>query len=272
MVRCSKTVTRPSSSFPNTIADVPSSASNGSKAADASATPSEPSGQSARAYCASLYSHVAGKLSAPAPSTRAPVRSPGGGRRKPAKATVVETLDDTLGPLGPLGQEPAPEADEPPALPQKEQQPTKLPSRPATAEQQSHGAGAEIESARPNSSRPQLGDDASKRVTQPSVAIEQAARPTFNIAVGDPHTVGDLTSSHTVYHVRTKVSTVSEREGRIFNTNALPVADYVQGIPKPRIRSVPQIPRLSLALQSAAQQQSWCRCASATRKAGRWPL
>lgn len=40
----------------------------------------------------------------------------------------------------------------------------------------------------------------------PSVSVEQAAKPSFTITVGDPHKVGDLTSSHIVYSVRTKVS------------------------------------------------------------------
>ena len=44
-----------------------------------------------------------------------------------------------------------------------------------------------------------------RRDTQPSVTIEQAAKPTFDITVGDPHKVGDMTSSHIVYLVRTKV-------------------------------------------------------------------
>lgn len=39
----------------------------------------------------------------------------------------------------------------------------------------------------------------------PSVSVEQAAKPVFSITVGDPHKVGDLTSSHIVYSVRTKV-------------------------------------------------------------------
>src|SRR5262249_35839697 len=43
------------------------------------------------------------------------------------------------------------------------------------------------------------------RQTQPSMSVEQAAKPTFEISVGDPHKVGDLTSSHIVYQVRTKV-------------------------------------------------------------------
>lgn len=46
---------------------------------------------------------------------------------------------------------------------------------------------------------------APSRDTQPSVSIEQAAKPNFYITVGDPHKVGDLTSSHIVYLVRTKV-------------------------------------------------------------------
>lgn len=44
-----------------------------------------------------------------------------------------------------------------------------------------------------------------RRDTTPSVSIEQAAKPTFDITVGDPHKVGDLTSSHIVYLVRTRV-------------------------------------------------------------------
>ena len=45
-----------------------------------------------------------------------------------------------------------------------------------------------------------------RRDTQPSVSVEQAAKPTFDITVGDPHKVGDLTSSHIEYLVQTKVS------------------------------------------------------------------
>lgn len=52
---------------------------------------------------------------------------------------------------------------------------------------------------------PYAGSENSRRQAQPSVSIEQAARPSFDITVGDPHKVGDLTSSHIVYQVRTKV-------------------------------------------------------------------
>lgn len=50
-----------------------------------------------------------------------------------------------------------------------------------------------------------------RRESTPSVSIEQAAKPTFNITVGDPHKVGDLTSSHIVYSVETKVGYISSK-------------------------------------------------------------
>ena len=52
------------------------------------------------------------------------------------------------------------------------------------------------------------GPENPRRQTQPSLSIEQAARPSFDITVGDPHKVGDLTSSHIVYQVRTKVGDI----------------------------------------------------------------
>ena len=57
-----------------------------------------------------------------------------------------------------------------------------------------------VEVARPSSVR---------SGTDPSVSVEQAARPTFTIEVGDPVKIGDLTSSHIVYSVRTKVCSIS---------------------------------------------------------------
>jgi sorting nexin-1/2 len=38
------------------------------------------------------------------------------------------------------------------------------------------------------------------------MSIEQAAKPSFDITVGDPHKVGDITSSHIVYQVQTRAS------------------------------------------------------------------
>lgn len=48
--------------------------------------------------------------------------------------------------------------------------------------------------------------DGRARQVQPSQPVEQAAKPTFSIVVGDPHTVGSATSSHTVYSVITKTT------------------------------------------------------------------
>jgi sorting nexin-1/2 len=48
--------------------------------------------------------------------------------------------------------------------------------------------------------------------TQPSVSIEQAAKPVFHITVGDPHKVGDLTSSHIVYSVRTETTSKAYKQ------------------------------------------------------------
>lgn len=67
-----------------------------------------------------------------------------------------------------------------------------------------------------------------KRQSQPSVSIEQAAYPTFQITVGDPHKVGDLTSSHIVYQVQTKVALVSSGMG---DDGTDTDADYVEGLP-----------------------------------------
>jgi len=53
--------------------------------------------------------------------------------------------------------------------------------------------------------QPPVEGEGTKRQSQPSVSIEEAAKPTFEIVVGDPHKVGDLTGSHIVYQVRTQV-------------------------------------------------------------------
>lgn len=143
--------------------------------------------------------------------------------RRPGQAPVIklEALDDELGPLGPLGDnytspEPSPATthDQPPKPPHKE-----LTSRPR-ARQPYRGDGQLDTVALDDGD-----DDAGMRkihgkVPPPvevapvpgtsrtgplSVPVELAANPTFDIMVGDPHKVGDLTSAHIVYSVRTKV-------------------------------------------------------------------
>lgn len=77
----------------------------------------------------------------------------------------------------------------------------------------------------------------------PSVSVEQAAKPTFTITVGDPHKVGDLTSSHIVYAVRTKVCLnyclkhANDHCAAMSGANQYPVADvdYIQGLQAIRV-------------------------------------
>jgi sorting nexin-1/2 len=170
-------------------------------------------------------------LAAPAPApaqpalseSRAEVRTPGrrgprGTRKISAQATRLEAVDDTFDPLGPLGEAPtetsATPTDEAPAPPQKESLAARGPQPPSTFSQisvagnladpinlEEDGTGFRG----PPPVQPAADAMGPKRQTQPSMSVEQAAKPTFDISVGDPHKVGDLTSSHIVYQIRTKV-------------------------------------------------------------------
>lgn len=125
-----------------------------------------------------------------------------------------------MGPLGPLGDNaPTPKADEPPAPPQKEQTLTHNLRQPLASAQSSTASRGVLDSVDldeesnagpriPPPVQPSQGGSV-RRETTPSVSIEQAAKPTFHITVGDPHKVGDLTSSHIVYSVETKVKYVT---------------------------------------------------------------
>ncbi|KAI1475317.1 Vps5-domain-containing protein [Daldinia eschscholtzii] len=150
------------------------------------------------------------------PSASRPSRGPV--RRLVAQPTKLEAVDDPLGPLGPLGAPAGPgadaQADEPPAPPQKEQMVIRT-TMPPLAQKRSGPADPHhiddeefdrplgprapppVQAAQPSPIRP---------TSQPSVSIEQAAKPSFHITVGDPHKVGDLTSSHIVYSVRTQTT------------------------------------------------------------------
>ena len=138
-------------------------------------------------------------------------------RRVTAKVTTLEASDNGLGPLGPLGDNAAQplQPEHPPAPPQKEQTGaqnarTLAPSQSNLSKSTMDTVDLDDESeptlkARiPPPVQPSQGLPI-RRDTQPSVSIEQAAKPSFEITVGDPHKVGDLTSSHIVYQVRTKV-------------------------------------------------------------------
>jgi hypothetical protein len=156
-------------------------------------------------------------------SSSQPLKSPTGRnprtpRRAGAQPVRLQAIDDSLGPLGPLGDNaPLATNDLPPLPPQKEQvvtrQPTssKFGSQPVEAPRkiiESDSIPDDIEPSAgpriPPPVQPSQGTPV-RRDTQPSVSIEQAAKPSFDISVGDPHKVGDLTSSHIVYLVKTKV-------------------------------------------------------------------
>ena len=157
-------------------------------------------------------------------------RSPAGrGPRTPRKVsaqpTRLQSVDDALDPLGPLGDK----SSYPPVASASEQGPTPPRKEPSTSRnvrptsstsQPPAGAGMmdsvdlEDDNALPSPKvkgpppvqPPQDEGEGPKRSSQPSMSVEQGAKPKFDITVGDPHKVGDLTSSHIVYQVRTKVS------------------------------------------------------------------
>ena len=150
-------------------------------------------------------------------------RGPRAAKKVAVPATRLEPVDGSLDPLGPLGGDNAgPESEQPPIPPLKEQS---LPIRNARQAPPQSPMGRNILDAADlgdddrasaisrqrqysQGQLPPSGLENSRRQNQPSVSIEQAARPTFDITVGDPHKVGDLTSSHIVYQVRTKVNFV----------------------------------------------------------------
>jgi len=153
-------------------------------------------------------------------------------RRIVAKPTQLEAVEDD--PLGPLGAS-ATNNDgalpplAPPVPPSKEHQlplRTTLPSGGASVP-----AGAakkpvdphrlfdddEDSQGQPTGPRqpppvPPAQPSSVRSSVQPSVSVEQASKPTFHITVGDPHKVGDLTSSHIVYSVRTKTTSKAYKQ------------------------------------------------------------
>lgn len=131
------------------------------------------------------------------------------------QSTVLESIDDSMGPLGPLGMEPVEEPSAPiPPVKELASRPRQSQSggRPSTGTSSLHSNDYDDSTSSPtNGTRapppvqpPQF--DNRMRQPQPSMSVEQASKPTFNITVGDPHTVGNATNSHTVYSVITKTT------------------------------------------------------------------
>ena len=193
--------------------DVPSRSHSNSNLA-AQATQDEPTTSTTKA----TLSTAEPDTPATSDNTRSKVKSPPSktrpSRRFGTQSTTLEALDDSLGPLGPLGDVPAEAApiEERPAPPQKEQNARNAPPTALMENTTLDDDGTSTISGRaPPPVQPAPVADAPKRQTQPSVSIEQAAKPSFDISVGDPHKVGDLTSSHTVYQVRTKTTSKAYR-------------------------------------------------------------
>lgn len=142
-------------------------------------------------------------------------RSRGPIRRVAAHTTRLEPLDDSLGPLGPLGDNAAQAtspAEQPPVPPSKEQTVTLNVRQPDASQRVRDIMDPDYDDEPQPSGKPRAPPPVQpahgspvRRDIQPSVSIEQAAKPSFDITVGDPHKVGDLTSSHIEYQVRTKV-------------------------------------------------------------------
>ncbi|KAL9104215.1 MAG: hypothetical protein Q9163_000815 [Psora crenata] len=161
-------------------------------------------------------------ISAATPSPKTPTsRGPRVAKKVALPATRLEPVNDSLGPLGPLGQDTTvSEPEQPPVPPLKEQSlPVRnarqaLPHSPMGRNMlDSSDVGDDDRSSMSSRQRhhtqvqpPPGGLENVRRQNQPSVSIEQASRPSFGITVGDPHKVGDLTSSHIVYQVRTKTT------------------------------------------------------------------
>ncbi|EXJ78015.1 hypothetical protein A1O3_09174 [Capronia epimyces CBS 606.96] len=168
----------------------------------------------------------------PAPGSVTPAKPSSGGprpsssRKIPARKievqpTKLEAVDDSLDPLGPLGGDPvlttsSVSADQAPTPPRKENN-ARVSRQPSTT--LAGLAGSEHEDTTfpagkvkgPPPVQPQSATGPARQ-TQPSISVEQAAKPTFDISVGDPHKVGDLTSSHIVYQVRTKTSSKAYKQ------------------------------------------------------------
>ncbi|KAF2815234.1 vacuolar protein sorting-associated protein-like protein vps5 [Mytilinidion resinicola] len=156
------------------------------------------------------------------PNVSAAPRSPAGrGRRRQygTQPTRLEAVDDPLGPLG--APTPPSQVDEPPAPPQKEiASARRQPANSSTTSIRSMMDSVNLDdddednvTAGPRIPPPvqPANNTAPQRQIQPSVSVEQAAKPSFHITVGDPHKVGDLTSSHTEYTVTTKTTSKGYR-------------------------------------------------------------
>lgn len=153
-------------------------------------------------------------------AARSPVRrGPRGTRKISAQATKLESVSDAGDPLGPLGDsttfESTPTLDEQAPIPPQKEPFAARNARPTSSTSRTSGGTGMMDSVNleedgagfrgPPPVQPPTDAEGTRRQSQQSVSVIEAAKPTFQITVGDPHKVGDLTSSHIVYQVRTNV-------------------------------------------------------------------
>ncbi|KAF1913558.1 vacuolar protein sorting-associated protein-like protein vps5 [Ampelomyces quisqualis] len=198
--------------------DVPSQSSPAQKAATLAPAHSQETNTTAPDSPQAASAAASASAAPRSPASRGPRR-----RQYGPQATKLEAVDD---PLGPLGAATPPVAGEtaPPAPPQKETAAARS-SRlaPDASASSLRGLMDSVNLDDDSAEQPQLqgprapppvqaaSPNAPQRQTQPSVSVEQAAKPSFSIYVGDPHKVGDLTSSHTEYSVTTKTTSKGYR-------------------------------------------------------------
>ncbi|KAM3508906.1 hypothetical protein MY11210_006549 [Beauveria gryllotalpidicola] len=180
--------------------------------ADSSQTATAAQGGSPAAT-SSTTAPAAGSASSPSSSTVRPSRGP---RRLVAQPTRLEAVEDPLGPLSAANDDDAGPAEAtPPVPPQKEQlvMRTTMPPQHAQAKRPTDPHRIDDDHLDAGSRGPRVPPpvdvalpSTNQSSQQPSVSVEQAAKPSFHISVGDPVKIGDLTSSHIVYSVRTKTT------------------------------------------------------------------
>ncbi len=180
----------------------------------------------------SQSSTATAKSATPSSASRASRLTP---RRLVAQPTRLQAVeDDPLGSLGDAAAGPlaaasaaaaAAAAESPPVPPLKEQPPlrTTMPAQQQAAarrgpadphhigdddDDDGDAEGYDGASRGPRVPPPVVPAQPSpvRSSSRPSVSVEMAAKPSFQITVGDPHKVGSAASSHIEYSVRTKVS------------------------------------------------------------------
>ncbi|KAK9370977.1 Vps5 C terminal like-domain-containing protein [Lipomyces kononenkoae] len=125
-----------------------------------------------------------------------------------ARSVVFEGIDPVANPLGPIANEHIPEEN------QEEvngglEVPSEWTNEPGIQSAAESAAAAAAAAANPGMSwnQPTTSSGSGQR----RVPVEEAANPTFDISVGDPIKVGELTSAHTVYNVRTRTTSKAFR-------------------------------------------------------------